>query len=224
MTTGEYTDLFIKHFPFWERLSQNEKELFCANTTSGHYKKGDILHGGGDDCVGVIILKKGQMRAYMLSEDGREITLYRLYKDDVCVMSASCVFDAITFDVFVEAVEDCEILTVNSKIFNKIAHSNIYVEAFIYRLATVRFSEVMWTMQQILFMSFDRRLAIFLCDEMSKTGSDEIKLTHEQIAKLMGSAREVVTRMLKYFSAAKIVTLSRGSVKIKDSEALKKLT
>ena len=154
------------------------------------------MHGGNEDCVGVIIVKKGQLRAYMLSDEGKEITLYRLYKDDVCIMSASCVYDAITFDVFVEAVEDCEILIISSKIFDKLSRQNIYVEAFSYKLATTRFSDVMWTMQQILFMSFDKRLAIFLLDEANKTGLDEIKLTHEQIAKLMGSAREVVTRIL----------------------------
>jgi len=221
--TGDYTDLFIEHFPFWEHLSQSEKELLSSNTKTANYKKGDILHGGNEDCVGVIIVKKGQLRAYMLSDEGKEITLYRLYKDDVCIMSASCVYDAITFDVFVEAVEDCEILIISSKIFDKLSRQNIYVEAFSYKLATTRFSDVMWTMQQILFMSFDKRLAIFLLDEANKTGLDEIKLTHEQIAKLMGSAREVVTRMLKYFADEKIVNVSRGVIKITDKNKLRAL-
>ena len=83
-------------------------------------------------------------------------------------------------------------------------------------MATERFSNVMWAMQQILFMSFDRRLAIFLLDEAAAFLSQEIKMTHEQIARLMGSAREVVTRMLKYFSSEGYVELSRGTVKILD--------
>ncbi len=224
MITGEYTDLFIEHFPFWGNLSQSEKEFLSFNTKTANYKKGDILHGGNEDCVGVIIVKKGQLRTYMLSDEGKEITLYRLYKDDVCVMSASCIYEAITFDVFVEAVEDCEILITAAKAFDKLSRQNIYVEAFSYKLATTRFSDVMWTMQQILFMSFDRRLAIFLLDEANKTGLDEIKLTHEQIAKLMGSAREVVTRMLKYFTEEKIVSVSRGVIKITDKNKLRRLT
>ena len=85
-----------------------------------------------------------------------------------------------------------------------------------------RFSEVMWVMQQILFMSFDRRLAIFLLDESSKLGSDTIKLTHEQIAKYMGSAREVVSRMLKYFISEGIVSSSRqDGIKILDKKRLR---
>ncbi len=78
----------------------------------------------------------------------------------------------------------------------------------------------MWAMQQILFMSFDKRLAIFLIDELAKTGGDTVRLTHEQIAKYMGSAREVVTRMLKYFANEGIVTLSRGAVTVTDREKL----
>ena len=98
------------------------------------------------------------------------------------------------------------------------------MEAFAYRLATERFSDVMWTMQQILFMSFDKRLAIFLLDESASLGSDTIKLTHEQIAKLLGSAREVVSRMLKYFAEEGYVRLSRGTVTITDKKALRELT
>ncbi|MEG1868671.1 MAG: helix-turn-helix domain-containing protein, partial [Clostridiales bacterium] len=91
------------------------------------------------------------------------------------------------------------------------------------KLATTRFSQVMWAMQQILFMTMDKRLAIFLNDELLKTKGDTIKLTHEQIAKYMGSAREVVSRMLKYFAQEGMVELSRGGIKIIDHEKLKKL-
>ncbi len=224
MSDDNCTDLFIRHFPFWKHLSESEKAQFCDGISLMRCEKGTVLHGGGEDCVGVILLKSGQLRTYMLSEDGRDITLYRLYPDDVCVLSASCVFDAITFDVFVEADEESEVMLLNSTVFRRISAQNIYVEAFGYQLATERFSDVMWTMQQILFMSFDRRLAIFLCDESVKTGSDTIHLTHEQIAKYMGSAREVVTRMLKYFAAEGLVSLSRGEIKIIDKKRLRSLT
>ena len=223
MMPDDYTDLFIEYFPFWEHLSQSEKELLCGNTAIRKYKKGSLLHNGSDDCVGVILVKRGQLRTHMLSEDGRDITLYRLFEGDACILSASCVLDAITFDVFVEAVEDSEILLINSAVFHQLSEKNIYVEAFGYKLATIRFSDVMWTMQQILFMSFDRRLAIFLADELSKNGGDEIKLTHEEIAKYMGSAREVVTRMLKYFAEEGMVELSRGKIKVVDKRKLRSL-
>jgi len=100
-------------------------------------------------------------------------------------------------------------------------------EAKIFALesAVSSFSDIMWVMQQILFMSMDKRLAIFLLDEISKTGKDTVKLTHEQIAKYMGSAREVVSRMLKYFSTEGLVSVSRSDgVRILDKKRLRALT
>ena len=163
------------------------------------------------------------LRVYIMSEDGKEITLYRIYPGELCILSASCVLSSITFDVYIDAVEDSQVLQVSSSVISLLMHDNIYVEAFANRAAAERFSDVMWAMQQILFMSFDRRLAIFLLDESASLGTDRLPLTHEQIAKLMGSAREVVTRMLKYFSQEGYVALSRGCVTLLDKKALRKL-
>lgn len=136
----------------------------------------------------------------------------------MCILSASCVLDAITFDVFIDAEEDTDVLLINSSVFHQMADKNIYMKCFGYQLATTRFSDVMWAMQQILFMGADKRLAIFLWDEISKNKTNEIKMTHEQIARYMGSAREVVSRMLKYFAAEGIVELSRGGVRVVDKK------
>ncbi len=223
MLQPDCSDLFIKNLSFWEQLSDNEKRLLCDNTVPVKYARGAGVHGGGEDCVGVMLLKSGQLRIYILSEDGRDVTLYRLFKGDVCILSASCVLEAITFDVFIDAEEDTEVLLINSSVFHQLADRNIYVKCFGYQLATTRFSDVMWAMQQVLFMSADKRLAIFLIDELAKNGGDEIKLTHEQIARYMGSAREVVSRMLKYFAQEGIVTLSRGGVKIVNKAKLRQL-
>src|SRR5665647_774079 len=152
----------------------------------------------------------------MLSENGKEITLYRLFAGDMCVLSASCVLSTITFDVHVDAEEDTELLLIRATYFESLSERNPFVECWAYKLATERFSSVMWAMQQILFMSMDKRLAVFLWDELSKTNNTTLKITHEQAARYMGSAREVVTRMLKYFAEEGIVQLSRGGIKIID--------
>ncbi len=219
----DYLPILSSHFSFWDQLSEPEKELILRYTSSVHYKKGANLHRGDSNCVGVLLVNKGILRVYMLSEEGKEITLYRLYKNDVCILSASCILQHITFDVYIDAETDVDILLINAAIFSQIAKQNTSVECFSYKLATDRFSDVMWAMQQILFMSFDKRLAIFLADEISKSGTDTIKLTHEQVAKYMGGAREVVTRMLNYFAGEGIVELSRGTIKIIDKKKLKKL-
>ena len=188
------------------------------------YKKGTLVHGGNEDCIGIFLVRSGQFRTYLMSEDGREITLYRLYGGDVCILSASCVLEAITFDVYIDAEEDTEALLIDASVFRMLAEKNIYVQNFGYRITTGNFSDVMWAMQQILFMGADKRLAIFLIDETSKNGTDNVKMTHEQIARLMGSAREVVSRMLKYFEEENMVALSRGEVRITDRKKLRELT
>lgn len=215
---------FSATFPFWKNLSEDEKNLICENTVSVTYPKGKTIHRGSEDCQGIVVVKKGQLRTYMMSEDGRDVTLYRLFDGDVCILSASCVLDAITFDVFIDAQEETQAFLINSAVFHKIADENVYVKCFAYQLATVRFSDVMWAMQQILFMGADKRLAIFLWDEMTKSSDMCINMTHEQIAKYIGSAREVVTRMLRYFASEGIAELSRGSIRIIDKEKLRELT
>lgn len=208
---------------FFEKLTEAQKKEICDNTTARKLKQGYNVHSSSGECTGLIIVRFGELRVYMLSEDGREITLYRLFENDVCVLSASCVLDSITFDVFIDAEEDSEILVINSKTVNEIAKSNVYAECFMLKRATERFSEVMWVMQQILFFKADRRVAIFLIDEMNKTKSTVLNLTHDKIARYIGSAREVVSRILKYFERDKIVKLQRGGVEILDKAALMKM-
>lgn len=223
MISEEQID-FIKHsLPFWPHLTQQEQEELCNHTTCVSFLRGHTIHQTQDGCNGLLLICQGQLRTYMLSENGKEITLYRLYAKDVCILSAACVLDTITFDVAIDAEQDTQVLQINASFFHGLADHNIYVKCFGYELATMRFSDVMWAMQQILFMSADQRLAIFLVDELAKEGKDELHLTHEQIARYMGSAREVVTRLLRYFSQEGIVQLSRGGLKVLNREKLRAL-
>lgn len=215
--------LFLtQHLNFWDHITPDEQDLLFQHTNSIHFTAGQSLHSGNGDCIGILLVKEGCLRTYMLSDKGKDITLYRLYPGDLCVLSASCILQNITFDVHIDAEEDSEVLLIHTSIFAKLVKENIYVENFSNKVAVDRFSDVMWAMEQILFMSFDERLALFLLDESTKCGSNTIKLTHEQIAKYMGSAREVVSRMLKYFQQEEMVSLSRGGVTITDKAKLKK--
>lgn len=215
--------LLKKALTFWPHLSKEEQNFLRSNTQLIKYHADENIHSIKSDCLGGLIVKKGCIRAYMLSEKGKEITLYRLYSGEVCILSASCILQNITFDVQIDAVEDSELMVIPSSIFSKLIEDNIYVENFSYKVAVDKFSDVMWAMEQILFMSFDKRLAIFLLDEAAKRKSAIIPLTHEQIAKYIGSAREVVSRMLKYFVSEGLIELYRGGITIVDLPKLKQL-
>lgn len=222
MARDMFEPIFKDIFPFWEKITDNDKEYICANTSAVSYTKGTNVHDG-NDCLGVVMLRSGCLRVYILSEDGKDITLYRLHAGDMCMLSASCVLQSITFDVHIDAEENSECYIVDGCAFSSVADRNPDIRIFTLETAVSRFSDVMWVMQQILFMSMDKRLAIFLYEEMNRTNSDIINLTHEQIARYIGSAREVVSRMLKYFSNEGFVELSRKGIKILDKNRLREL-
>lgn len=213
----------LANLPFWNKLSKAEAELLLSGTKSIFYKQGDNIHSPSNECIGVLLVRLGELRTYILSESGKEVTLFRLREGEICILSASCLLSNITFDVFIDAQKDTEVLLISSAVFAQLQSKNVYVENFALHLAADRFSDVMWAMEQILFMSFDARLAVFLLDETSKTGEDNLTLTHEQIAKYIGSAREVVSRMLKHFEGEGTVELHRGGLKITDRSMLQKL-
>jgi CRP/FNR family transcriptional regulator len=210
-------------FPFWDKLSGDEKRLLLDNTSDLSYEAGQHILNAENDCLGVLIVKSGELRVYLMSEDGREITLYRMFPGDVCILSANCILKNITFDVFIDAEKKSKVCLVAAYAFERLQKDNIHVENFALRLAAEKFSDVMWTMEQMLFKRFDQRLAIFLHDETLKNGSPSLALTHEQIAKYLGSAREVVSRMMKKFEDEGIVKIHRGGVELINKERLKKL-
>ena len=223
MSEMEFEAVYKEVFPFWQKLSDVDKNYICQSSYCVAYPKGKNIHNG-DECSGVILVRFGSLRLYMMSEEGKDITLYRLHKGDLCMLSASCVLEAVTFDVFVDAEEDSQCCVISGPAFAAVSERNPDVRIFALETAVSRFSDVMWVMQQILFMSMDRRLAIFLSDESARTKSNTIALTHGQIARYIGSAREVVSRMLKYFASEGIVEVSRGGVTILDRKRLCKLT
>ena len=213
----------VQTLKFWDKLNEEQQQLVLNHITPTHYKKGSTIHSGDCDCIGVLLLKKGELRVYILSDEGKDVTLFRMRDDEICILSASCILQNITFDVHIDAETDCDMLLIDARLYKQLCTKNIYADNFTNKLIIDRFSDVMWAMEQILFMSFDKRLAIFLNDEVTRIQSDTLELTHEQIAKYIGSAREVVSRMLKYFAQEGIVELYRGGIKVIDKKKLKKL-
>lgn len=211
---------YLIQLPFWEQLTDREKEFVQANSNIRQYTKEQIIFNSGTECLGMSMVISGQMRAYILSEEGREITLYRLHQGELCMLTASCVVNQITFETLMSASADCTLLVMSTDAFDKLMKKNIYVRCFAYELLCERFSSVMWTMQMILFKGYDRRLASFLISEYKNTGLTTIQMTHEQIAQYTNSAREVVARMLKRFASDNLVEFKRGRITLKNIEAL----
>lgn len=215
------TDFIKQCFPFWRQLNDDEKQKIETGLVARSFSKGELLLGNNESCMGMIAVESGDVRVSIVSEDGRQITLFHVEAGEVCVTTASCVIAQLTFDTIISAEEDTVIWVIPSAVLGKLSKSNIYVKAYMYELLTERFSSVVWVMEQILFKRFDKRLAEFLVSQAEKSGSMEIKMTQEEIAVEVNTAREVVARMLKQFSTDKLVELKRGKIVIKNPGALK---
>lgn len=212
-----------QYFPIWDKLEPAQRKRLEESATSRTVVKGTVLHNGSADCVGLIVVHRGQLRAYILSDEGKEVTLYRLFERDICLFSASCMLSSIQFDIMLEAERDTELWVIPVAVYQELMEHSLAVSNYTSELMATRFSEVMWLMDQILFKSFDARLASFLLEESSIEESDELSITHEKIAHHLGTAREVVTRMLKYFQSEGMVALSRGGIRLTNRKKLSAL-
>ena len=214
---------FQDYFPIWNKLQTDQQDRIRSNLNFRTVKKGTILHNGDMDCTGLLLVKAGQLRAYILSDEGREITIYRLFDRDLCLFSASCIMRSIQFEVTIQAEKDTDLWVIPAEVYQDIMETSAPVANYTNELMASRFSEVMWLMEQVMWKSLDKRLAAFLLEEASIEGTGQLKLTHENIANHLGSHREVITRMLRYFQSEGMVRLSRGTVAIADRRRLEAL-
>lgn len=215
---------FSNYFSVWNRLNARQQETIKSAIAFRTVEKGTILHNGSADCTGLFLIKSGQLRAYILSDEGREVTIYRLFDRDICLFSASCMMNSLQFEIIIEAEKDSEIWVIPVDIYKSIMEESAPVANFTNEIMASRFSEVMWLIEQIMWRSLDKRVAAFLLEECNIEQSSVLKITHETIANHLGTHREVITRMLKYFQNESVVKLSRGAVEIIDEDKLRDIT
>ena len=214
---------FQEFFPIWDKLSPDHQQKILSSVVFHTVPKGTILHNGSVDCTGPLVIKSGQVRVYSLSDEGREVTLYRLFDRDICLFSASCMMPSIQFDVIIETEKETTLWLIPVQVYRAIMAESAAVANYTNEIMASRFSEVMWLMEQIMWKSLDKRLAKFLIEEADIEGTDQLKITHETIANHLGSPREVITRMLRYFQSEGLVQLSRGTVELTHREKLEVL-
>ena len=214
---------FQSCFPVWNQLTAAQQELINGTLLTRKVKKGTMVHNGNLECTGLLVVKTGQLRSYILSEEGREITIYRMFDMDLCVLSASCIIRSIQFEIMIEAEKDTELWIIPPGVYKKIMEESAPVANYTNELMATHFSDVMWLMEQIMWKSMDKRVADFLLEECAIEGTNKLKITHEVIANHLGTHREVVTRMLRYFQSDGLIALSRGTVEILNEEKLEAL-
>lgn len=210
----------ISFYPF---LSEEEKEMLDRSMQHLSCRKGQVVHRHGDTCVGLIFVPKGRLAFSILSEEGREITVFRVEKGASCILSAACVLQSLEFESHITAEVASEVAVLPAPVLSQLMNRNHDVERLVYKQAVLQYSSVLRTMQQIIFLSLEKRLATFLLEESKRRKGLSFSCTHEQIARYIGSSREVVTRMLNQFASRGIVSLGRCTVTVLDQDALEDL-
>lgn len=213
---------FESYFPVWRQLTDAQRERIRGSLVRRSAERGTVLHSGSE-CTGVLVVRSGQLRAYILSEEGREITIYRLFERDLCLLSASCMMRGIQFDITIEAEKDTDLWMIPVEVYRQIMTESAPLSNYTNEIMAARFSEAMWLIEQIMWKSMDRRVAAFLLEESAIEGTKLLRLTHETIANHLGTHREVVTRMLRHFQEEGMVRLSRGTVELLNEETLRSL-
>ena len=214
---------FSQYFPIWGKLTPSQQSRLADVTDLQTIKKGTVVHDGSPQCKGLVLVKSGQLRAYLLNDEGREVTICRFFERDICLFSASCVMPNMMVDVLIEAEKDTQMWVIPACLYQNLMEESLPLANHSHNLITSHLSDVMWLMEQIMWKSFDKRLAKFLLEEIALEESNSLKITHERIANHLGTAREVVTRMLRYFQSEGMVKLTRGTVDIVNVQKLKKL-
>ncbi len=214
---------FQSCFPIWDRLSSDQQGRILDSLVFREIKKGAVIHSGGVDCTGLLVVKSGRLRAYILSDEGREITIYRLFDRDICLFSASCMLRSAQFDITIEAEKDAELWVVPAEVYRGVMEESAPAANYTNEVMASRFSQVMWLVEQIMWKSMDKRVAAFLLEESAIEGTGRLSITHETIANHLGTHREVVTRMLRYLQDEGMVKLSRGVVELLDEKRLSAL-
>ena len=214
---------YCEYLPFWEKLTPQQQARIAEVIEFRKVRSGTHIHDSSAECLGLVAVKSGQLRAYILSEDGREITLSRIFEYDVSLLSASCVMPDIQMNVMIEVEKDSEFWSIPACLFKNLMDESLAVSGYARSLISSNFSDLMWLMEQIMWKSFDKRLAEFLLEEARLENQTILRITHERIANHLGTAREVVTRMLRYFQNEGMIKLTRGTIELIDQGKLQQL-
>lgn len=209
-----------EYIPFWDSLTKEQQETLKNAASSAVITKGNQVFGETDGCLGFVIVESGCLRAFITSEQMREITLFRLQSSEFCLFSAGCIFGTQSFTIQLQALTDSRIIVIPAGVMKLITEQCIQAATFMNSLMAERFNNVMWLLDQVLFQRFDVRLLDYLKKECELQGTGELHSTHETIARDLGSAREVVSRMLGHFEEEGLVQLGRGIIRLQPAAAV----
>lgn len=215
----------LAQFPFFEQLPSRWQQRLQEKAASAQLPAGAFYFHEGDACTQIALVGKGDIRVYKGSESGREITLYHVRAGSTCILTASCVLAGMSYPASARVESAAKAVLFPAPDFRQWITERSEIRQFVFETLASRMAEVMALIEEITFRKMDTRLATFLQQRFANEGRplSTLHFTHEQIAIELGSAREVISRLLKEFERLDAITITRGRIKLNDRKALEKL-
>jgi CRP/FNR family transcriptional regulator len=218
MINPEQFNRIVRVLPILEHadpglLREFQQKAYFARIPEGH----DVFVEG-DRADAIALLISGVVRVYKIGETGREITLYRFGNGESCILTANAILSQKNFPAIATVEKEAEAVMIPAETFRDWVRRYDLWREFVFDLLSERLSSVMATVEEVAFRRMDERLVTFLFQRLGQ--SDSIQITHQEIAAELGSSREVISRILEDFSALGMISVSRGTIKLLDREAL----
>ena len=205
-------DIFFNTFAGLDSMSTDDKRALLSHSATKKLVKGQLMVGDYKRCGGIPFVLSGSIRLFRVSENGRDLTLYKIHAGEVCVLAAICAYASLQYDFTAEALEDSELFVLPAESFNSLVQKSSVFRGFVFSGMADKLIMALNTIEFLKFPSIEEKIKSYLYEF---AGTDmTVRVTHEAIAKDIGSSREVVSRKLKELEESGCLELSRGKIKI----------
>lgn len=201
----------------FEALDQSTWERVLAGGKRMTLPAGTPVFAPGDRCQGLPLVLGGEIRVQMIGASGNEIVLYRIHGGEMCPLSLGCLLTQNTHQSEAVVEQDSEVLVIPPALTSRLMDEAVSFRQAILESYGQRLQSLMLVIEEVAFRRLDERLAEKL---VARQLNGHLSVTHQELAVELGSAREVVSRLLKEFERRELVKLERGRITISDLPAL----
>lgn len=213
---------WLTRFPELANISDSAWIEAVKTANVRNIPRGTVLFRPGDPCMSFVLVFAGTVRVYIPGESGREIVLYRVEPGEICVLTLSNMLGGITYSAEGVTETDAQLVAIPSQQFEHALTASAAFRRYIFSKIGQRLGEMMLLLEEITFKRLDTRLAQLLARVADENGNRPLHKTHQELAAVLGSSREVISRVLKEFEHNGWVRLNRGNIEVLSRTALER--
>ena len=184
---------------------------------------GSAICQAGDRCDSLVIVLQGSVKVFRPDATGRSLTLYHVYANESCILTASCIINEMPFPAYAETTTDVLGLVVPPALVRQWLKDEFLWQQYILSMLSNRMADLIELVNALAFHGLDTRLTTWLKEQLNSGNSTLIQTTHQRIADDLASSREVISRLLKDFEGRGLIRLGRGTIEVLDLGGLDRL-